>query len=223
MPPPEGNILQRAARAGRAVVSIGKVGDIFAHRDTGDERKGKSNDGNVDLLLEALATTARRRTDLRQSGRFRHRMGPSPRCPRLCGLSRSLRSTARRHRSGDAAAPTIASSPPTTATIRLSAALTTRASTFRSSPSAPGRARPDRSPVELGRRRRDDRGQARPAARDRMGAPGPHDFALDDRLPRRVCDAGQIGLATRRTSTSSGKARIARQFGNRHNASPLSG
>ena len=42
MPPPEGNILQRAARAGRAVVSIGKVGDIFAHRDTGDERKGKT-------------------------------------------------------------------------------------------------------------------------------------------------------------------------------------
>ena len=56
MPPPEGNILQRAARAGRAVVSIGKVGDIFAHRDTGDERKGKSNDGNVDLLIDALAT-----------------------------------------------------------------------------------------------------------------------------------------------------------------------
>src|SRR5580692_2747763 len=56
MPPPEGNILQRAARAGRVVVSIGKVGDIFAHRDTGDERKGKSNDGNVDLLLDALGT-----------------------------------------------------------------------------------------------------------------------------------------------------------------------
>jgi phosphopentomutase len=57
MPPPEGNILQRGANTGRAIVSIGKVGDIFAHRDTGDERKGKSNDGNVDLLLEALATT----------------------------------------------------------------------------------------------------------------------------------------------------------------------
>ena len=56
MPPPEGNILQRAARAGRAVVSIGKVGDIFAHRDTGDERKGKSNDGNTGLLLDALGT-----------------------------------------------------------------------------------------------------------------------------------------------------------------------
>jgi phosphopentomutase len=57
MPPPEGNILQRAARAGQPVVSIGKVGDIFAHRDTGDERKGKSNNGNIDLLIEALATT----------------------------------------------------------------------------------------------------------------------------------------------------------------------
>ena len=56
--PPDGNLLQRAARAGRAVVSIGKIGDIFAHRDTGDERKGKSNDGNVDLLIDALTTTA---------------------------------------------------------------------------------------------------------------------------------------------------------------------
>ncbi len=57
VPPPDGNLLQRAARGGRAVVSIGKIGDIFAHRDTGAERMGKSNDGNVDLLLEALATT----------------------------------------------------------------------------------------------------------------------------------------------------------------------
>jgi phosphopentomutase len=57
IPPPEGNLFQRAARAGRPIVSIGKIGDIFAHRDTGDERKGKSNDGNVDLLLAAMATT----------------------------------------------------------------------------------------------------------------------------------------------------------------------
>ena len=55
--PPDGNLLQRSARADRAIVSIGKVGDIFAHRDTGDERKGKSNDGNVDILLDALLTT----------------------------------------------------------------------------------------------------------------------------------------------------------------------
>ncbi len=58
VPPPDGNLLQRAAKAGRAIVSIGKIGDIFAHRDTGEERKGKSNDGNVDLLLDALKTTA---------------------------------------------------------------------------------------------------------------------------------------------------------------------
>jgi phosphopentomutase len=57
VPPPTGNLLQRAAQAGRAIVSIGKIGDIFAHRDTGTERKGKSNDGNVDLLLDALKTT----------------------------------------------------------------------------------------------------------------------------------------------------------------------
>jgi phosphopentomutase len=56
VPPPDGNLLQRAAQAGRAVISIGKIGDIFAHRDTGKEVKGKSNDGNVDLLLEALTT-----------------------------------------------------------------------------------------------------------------------------------------------------------------------
>ena len=54
VPPPDGNLLQRASQAGRAVVSIGKIGDIFAHRDTGSEKKGKSNDGNVDLLIEAL-------------------------------------------------------------------------------------------------------------------------------------------------------------------------
>src|SRR5262249_35743689 len=58
IPPPDGNLFQRAARAGRSIVSIRKIGDIFAHRDTGDERKGKSNDGNVDLLLDAMSSTA---------------------------------------------------------------------------------------------------------------------------------------------------------------------
>ena len=42
MPPPEANLLERAARAGREIVSIGKIGDIFAHRETGEERKGKT-------------------------------------------------------------------------------------------------------------------------------------------------------------------------------------
>jgi phosphopentomutase len=54
MPPPDGNLLQRAARAGREVVSIGKIGDIFAHRDTGRERKGASNGDHIDLTLSTL-------------------------------------------------------------------------------------------------------------------------------------------------------------------------
>ena len=58
MPPPAGNLLEQAAAAGRDVVSIGKIGDIFAHRHTGRERKGASNGEHVDLLIEALGSTA---------------------------------------------------------------------------------------------------------------------------------------------------------------------
>jgi phosphopentomutase len=54
MSPPPGNILDRCAEAGRTVVSIGKIGDIFAHRNTGDERKGASNDQHVSMAIEAL-------------------------------------------------------------------------------------------------------------------------------------------------------------------------
>lgn len=56
MPPPDGTLLQRAAEGGRSTVSIGKIGDIFAHLFTGDERKGRHNDDHVDLVLEALRT-----------------------------------------------------------------------------------------------------------------------------------------------------------------------
>ena len=55
MPPPPGNILQRAAEAGRAIISIGKIGDIFAHIHTGEELKGAGNDAHIDLTLDALA------------------------------------------------------------------------------------------------------------------------------------------------------------------------
>ena len=55
MPPPPGTILDRAAEAGRAVVTVGKISDIFAHRATGRELKGADNDANLDHLLEALA------------------------------------------------------------------------------------------------------------------------------------------------------------------------
>jgi phosphopentomutase len=58
MPPLPGNLFARAKTAGREVVSIGKIGDIFAHRDTGRELKGKSNSDHVDLTLKALRETA---------------------------------------------------------------------------------------------------------------------------------------------------------------------
>ncbi len=57
MPPLPGNLLARAAQAGREIVTIGKIGDIFAHRDTGLELKGKSNDEHVDFTLRALRET----------------------------------------------------------------------------------------------------------------------------------------------------------------------
>ncbi len=52
--PPNATILDRAAEAGRPVVTIGKIGDIFAHRATGEERKGASNDEHVAMAVEAM-------------------------------------------------------------------------------------------------------------------------------------------------------------------------
>ncbi|MGL4243123.1 MAG: phosphopentomutase, partial [Beijerinckiaceae bacterium] len=54
IPPPGGNILDLCAKAGRSVVTVGKIGDIFAHRNTGRERKGKSNDDHVSLAIDSL-------------------------------------------------------------------------------------------------------------------------------------------------------------------------
>ena len=56
IPPPQGNILDRCIEAGREVISIGKIGDIFAHRNTGLEWKGASNDAHVSLAIKALQT-----------------------------------------------------------------------------------------------------------------------------------------------------------------------
>jgi len=58
MPPPPGTILERAALAGRDIVSVGKIGDIFAHRHTGRELKGVSNLAHVAMTLKALNETA---------------------------------------------------------------------------------------------------------------------------------------------------------------------
>jgi phosphopentomutase len=52
--PPSGNLLERVAEAGGAMASIGKVGDIFAHRFTGREIKRDGNMAHFDATLEAL-------------------------------------------------------------------------------------------------------------------------------------------------------------------------
>lgn len=51
VPPPAPTLLQRHAEAGGTVVSIGKIGDIFAHQGTGEEVKADGNDAMFDALL----------------------------------------------------------------------------------------------------------------------------------------------------------------------------
>jgi phosphopentomutase len=58
IPPPDGTMLDRAAAAGREIVTVGKIGDIFAHRNTGLNRKGKSNAEHLALTVEALGDLA---------------------------------------------------------------------------------------------------------------------------------------------------------------------
>lgn len=54
--PPGRTLLDRAEAAGRAVVSVGKIGDIFAHRATGREIKPGPNAACLTAGLDALAT-----------------------------------------------------------------------------------------------------------------------------------------------------------------------
>jgi len=54
MPPPAGTVLDRATAAGRTVVTVGKIGDIFAHRATGREVKAAGNMALFDAMLEAV-------------------------------------------------------------------------------------------------------------------------------------------------------------------------
>ncbi len=52
VPPHAPTILDIASRAGREVVSIGKIGDIFAHSGTGRVLKGDGNAALFDRTLE---------------------------------------------------------------------------------------------------------------------------------------------------------------------------
>ncbi len=54
VPPPEPTILDRLEAAGRRVYSIGKIGDIFAHRGTGTILKAPNDMALVDRTLEAM-------------------------------------------------------------------------------------------------------------------------------------------------------------------------
>lgn len=53
IPPPDETILDRLTQTGRKVVTIGKIGDIFAHRATGEEIKPFGNAAMVEATLEA--------------------------------------------------------------------------------------------------------------------------------------------------------------------------
>ena len=54
IPPPNETLLDRLAAQGRSVVTVGKIGDIFAHRATGEEIKPFGNAAMFDAALGAL-------------------------------------------------------------------------------------------------------------------------------------------------------------------------
>jgi phosphopentomutase len=53
-PPPADTILDTLNKAGRSVVTVGKIGDIFAHRSTGREIKPNGNDACLSAAIEAM-------------------------------------------------------------------------------------------------------------------------------------------------------------------------
>lgn len=54
--PPAPTLFDRLKEAGRDIVSVGKIGDIFAHAATGREVKGAGNMANLDLALKEFST-----------------------------------------------------------------------------------------------------------------------------------------------------------------------
>lgn len=55
-PPPSDTIMDTLNKAGRAVVTVGKIGDIFAHRSTGQEIKPNGNDACLSAAIDAMRT-----------------------------------------------------------------------------------------------------------------------------------------------------------------------
>lgn len=58
VPPPAPTILDRATKAGRDIITVGKIADIFAHSGTGRVLKGKGNGALFDCTLEGLSMLA---------------------------------------------------------------------------------------------------------------------------------------------------------------------
>jgi phosphopentomutase len=56
VPPPAPTVLDQASEAGRDVISVGKIGDIFAHSGTGRVLKANGNSQLFDRTMEGLAT-----------------------------------------------------------------------------------------------------------------------------------------------------------------------
>jgi phosphopentomutase len=56
IPPPADTILDTLVKAGREVVTVGKIGDIFAHRSTGREVKPHGNDACLTAALDGFRT-----------------------------------------------------------------------------------------------------------------------------------------------------------------------
>src|SRR5919107_3911323 len=57
-PPPSDTILDTLTKVGRSVVTVGKIGDIFAHRGTGREIKPNGNDACLTAAVEAMRSLA---------------------------------------------------------------------------------------------------------------------------------------------------------------------
>ncbi len=55
VPPPEPTLLDRATAAGRRVIAVGKIGDIFAHQGVSEVRKAPDNMAMFDQALGAMA------------------------------------------------------------------------------------------------------------------------------------------------------------------------
>jgi phosphopentomutase len=56
VPPPPGTLLERLSNANRPCITVGKVGDLFAHCHTGREVKAHGNDVVLSHALEAFST-----------------------------------------------------------------------------------------------------------------------------------------------------------------------